>query len=60
MRLTWTREEVDERLKEIMTRIHEQCVEYGKDKDGYVDYVKGANIAAFIKISDAMLAYGIV
>ena len=60
MRLTWTREEVEERLKEIMMKIHEQCIEYGKDKDGYVDYAKGASIAAFIKVSDAMLAYGIV
>lgn len=60
MRLTWTRDEVDERLREIMKRIHEQCVQYGKDKDGHVDYVRGANIAGFIKVSDAMLAYGIV
>ena len=60
LRLNWTREEVDEKLKEIMDDIHESCVHYGKDKDGYVDYVKGANIAGFVKVADAMLAQGVV
>lgn len=60
LRLSWTREEVDERLKRIMADIHESCVKYGKDSDGYIDYVKGANIAGFVKVADAMLAQGIV
>jgi glutamate dehydrogenase (NADP+) len=59
MRLTWSRAEVDNRLQEIMRRIHEQCVEHGRE-DGYVNYVRGANVAAFIKVADAMLAYGIL
>ncbi len=58
MRLSWTRDEVDEKLKSIMQSIHEQCVEYGRMDNG-VDYVKGANIAGFIKVADAMLAQGI-
>ncbi len=60
LRLSWTREEVDEKLHTIMNDIHESCVKYGKQKDGYVDYVKGANIAGFVKVADAMLAQGIV
>jgi glutamate dehydrogenase (NADP+) len=56
-RLSWTREEVDGKLKDIMIKIHEACVKYGSDGD-YVDYVKGANIAGFIKVADAMLAQG--
>jgi glutamate dehydrogenase (NADP+) len=59
MRLTWSREEVDRRLREIMRSIHEQCVEYGQE-DGRVNYVKGANIAGFRKVADAMLAYGVM
>ncbi len=59
MRMSWSREEVDNRLQWIMRRIHEQCVEYGKE-NGYVNYVKGANIAGFKKVADAMLAYGVV
>ncbi len=59
MRLTWTREQVEEKLQEIMQRIHEQCLEYGST-NGYCDYVKGANIAGFVKVADAMLAYGVV
>jgi glutamate dehydrogenase (NADP+) len=59
MRLYWTREDVDERLQGIMRRIHEQCVEYGRE-NGRVNYVAGANVAAFKKVADAMLAYGIV
>lgn len=53
LRLNWTREEVDQRLHKIMNDIHESCVEYGTDDDGYVDYVKGANIAGFVKVADA-------
>lgn len=60
MRLSWSRKEVDDQLQDIMRRIHEQCVEYGTEKDGHVNYVKGANVAGFKKVADAMLAYGIV
>ena len=60
LRLSWTSEEVDERLKAIMANIHAACVKYGSDSTGYVDYVKGANIAGFVKVADAMLAQGIV
>ena len=60
LRLSWTAEEVDERLKSIMLNIHASCVKYGKDKTGYIDYVKGANIAGFVKVADAMLAQGVV
>ena len=59
LRYNWTREEVDSRLKNIMSEIHESCVEYGKE-DGFVNYVKGANIAGFVKVADAMLAQGVV
>ncbi|MFP3941671.1 MAG: NADP-specific glutamate dehydrogenase, partial [Thermoanaerobaculia bacterium] len=59
IRLNWTREEVEERLQQIMLKIHDQCVEYGQ-VDGRVDYVKGANIAGFVKVADAMLAYGVM
>ncbi len=59
MRLHWGREEVDCRLHEIMVSIHGQCVRYGRDGD-YIDYVKGANIAGFVKVADAMLAQGVV
>ncbi|MGC6285738.1 MAG: NADP-specific glutamate dehydrogenase [Polaribacter sp.] len=59
LRMSWTREEVDARLKEIMSNIHKSCLEYGKDGDGFIDYVKGANIAGFVKVADAMLAQGI-
>lgn len=60
IRLNWTEKEVDDRLKLIMHSIHGQCVKYGKRDDGYVDYVKGANIAGFMKVANAMMAQGIV
>ena len=60
LRYHWSREEVDEKLKDIMLNIHNSCIEYGKQDDGYIDYVKGANIAGFVKVADAMLAQGIV
>ena len=60
IRLNWTSEEVDERLKDIMIGIHNQCKKYGAENDGYVNYVKGANIAGFVKVADAMLAQGVV
>ncbi|MDP5101792.1 MAG: NADP-specific glutamate dehydrogenase [Nonlabens sp.] len=60
MRYSWTAEEVDSKLHSIMNDIHESCVKYGKDDSGFVDYVKGANIAGFVKVADAMLAQGVV
>lgn len=60
LRYKWTREEVDSKLKEIMSNIHESCTDYGKEDDDYIDYVKGANIAGFVKVADAMLAQGVV
>lgn len=60
LRLSWSREEVDGRLKTIMTDIHGRCAEYGTRADGSVDYVAGANIAGFVKVADAMVAYGLV
>ena len=59
LRYSWSREEVDEKLKEIMIKIHKKCLKHGKTKD-YIDYGKGANISAFIKVADAMLAQGVV
>tara|TARA_R110002050_G_scaffold536_11_gene3859 strand:+ start:2119 stop:3462 length:1344 start_codon:yes stop_codon:yes gene_type:complete len=60
LRISWTREEVDERLQKIMKDIHDSCIEYGMDDDGYCNYVKGANIAGFVKVADAMLAQGVI
>ena len=60
LRISWEREEVDQKLRHIMHKIHDRCVEHGRDDNGYVNYVKGANIAGFIKVADAMLAYGVV
>jgi glutamate dehydrogenase (NADP+) len=61
LRYNWSRSEVDEKLKDIMGNIHDKCIAYGKDeKTGYIDYVRGANIAGFVKVADAMLAQGIV
>jgi glutamate dehydrogenase (NADP+) len=59
-RITWKEEELQRLLKDIMSDIHGRCVEYGSGDDGYVDYVKGANIAGFIKVADALVAYGVV
>lgn len=59
-RLSWNAEEVDEKLKLIMNNIHESCVKYGTEKDGYINYVKGANIAGFMKIARAMMAQGVL
>ncbi|MBR4215559.1 MAG: NADP-specific glutamate dehydrogenase, partial [Bacteroidales bacterium] len=59
-RLSWTSEEVDQKLHQIMINIHKTCVKYGTEKDGYINYVKGANIGGFVKVADAMLAHGIV
>jgi glutamate dehydrogenase (NADP+) len=60
LRYNWTREEVDAKLKQIMSEIHRACEEYGTDESGYIDYVKGANIAGFVKVADAMIAQGVV
>ena len=60
MRLTWSEKEVDEKLHYIMHSIHEQCVKFGTEQDGYIDYVKGANIAGFMKVANAMMAQGVV
>jgi glutamate dehydrogenase (NADP+) len=60
MKLSWTREEVDEKLHQIMRDIHAACVQYGKDESGYVDYVKGANVAGFLKVANAMLDHGVI
>ncbi|MFT5581131.1 MAG: glutamate dehydrogenase (NADP+), partial [Psychromonas sp.] len=60
LRLSWTSQEVDEKLHNIMISIHNSCVQYGRDDSGYVDYVRGANIAGFVKVADAMIDQGLV
>ena len=59
-RYSWSAAEVDKRLRDIMAKIHAQCACYGEDETGRVDYVRGANLAGFVKVADAMLAYGVV
>lgn len=60
MHISWTAAEVDEKLHQIMTEIHNQCVKYGKEADGYINYMKGANVAGFLKVAKAMLAQGVI
>jgi len=60
MKLNWTAEEVEAKLHQIMINIHEACVKYGKDEEGYVNYVKGSNVAGFIKVADAMIDQGVI
>jgi len=60
MRYSWTREEVDAKLHQIMKDIHANCIKWGKEDDGWINYVKGANIGGFVKVADAMLAQGVV
>ena len=60
LRYNWTREEVDAKLHAIMVDIHTSCVAYGSDGNGYTNYVKGANVAGFVKVADAMLDQGVV
>jgi glutamate dehydrogenase (NADP+) len=60
MKLSWPKEEVDKRLQDIMASIHEACVKYGTEPDGFVNYVKGANIAGFMKVAKAMMAQGVL
>ena len=59
-RYSWSAEQVDEKLKWIMSNIHENCVKYGTEPDGYINYVKGANIAGFMKVAKAMMGQGIL
>jgi glutamate dehydrogenase (NADP+) len=59
LRLSWSREEVDRKLDDIMEQIHDKCVSYGRQPDGFINYVKGANLAGFVKVADAMVAYGV-
>lgn len=58
--ISWKEEELSKLLRDIMSNIHAACEEYGKESDGYIDYMKGANIAGFRKVADAMLAFGAV
>lgn len=60
IKLSWTKEEVDAKLKQIMFDIHEACVKYGKEQDGFVNYVNGANVAGFMKVAKAMMAQGVL
>ena len=60
MRLPWTREEVDKRLRHIMMSIHQTCMKYGTEDSGFINYVNGANIGGFIKVADSMIAQGLV
>ncbi|MEI7980262.1 MAG: NADP-specific glutamate dehydrogenase [Bacteroidota bacterium] len=60
MKMSWPKKEVDDRLHHIMCSIHDACVKYGKDKEGYVNYVKGANVAGFLKVANAMLDQGVI
>ena len=59
MHMQWTAEEVDQKLHQIMTDIHEQCLRYGVEADGYINYMKGANIAGFMKVANAMMGLGV-
>ena len=60
IRLSWSEEEVDQRLHQIMNDIHSQCLKYGVESDGYINYMKGANIAGFMKVANAMMGQGII
>jgi glutamate dehydrogenase (NADP+) len=60
MRLSWSRDELNQRLRTIMSDIHKRCVKYGAEEDGHIDYLKGANVGGFVKVADAMLAYGVI
>ena len=60
LRMSWSAKEVDQHLYNIMTNIHESCLQYGHESGGFVNYVNGANIAGFVKVADAMLAQGLV
>jgi glutamate dehydrogenase (NADP+) len=60
MHINWTAAEVDAKLQQIMSEIHAQCVRYGREADGYINYMKGANVAGFLKVAKAMLVQGVV
>ena len=60
IRMSWSRDELNKQLRDIMTGIHDSCEEYGRESDDYVNYLKGANVAGFVKVADAMLAYGVM
>ena len=60
MKMSWTKDEVDEKLLQIMHSIHTACLKYGTEEDGYINYAKGANIAGFIKVADSMLDLGVI
>lgn len=60
MHISWTAEEVDAKLKQIMSDIHAQCLKYGKQSDGYINYMKGANVAGFLKVAKAMMIQGVI
>ena len=60
MHISWTAAEVDQKLHQIMNEIHNQCVKYGTEADGYINYMKGANVAGFLKVAKAMLAQGVL
>ena len=59
-RISWSEDELQKLLRDTMTGIHDQCVQYGQESDDYVNYLKGANVAGFVKVADAMLAYGVI
>jgi len=60
MHISWTAAEVDAKLHQIMSEIHNQCVQYGREADGYINYMKGANVAGFLKVAKSMLAQGVL
>lgn len=60
VRISWTEEELQAKLRDIMHDIHDKCVEYGRQESGYINYIKGVNIAGFVKVADAMLAFGVI
>ena len=60
IRMSWSREELNKQLRDIMRDIHGRCEQYGRESDDYVNYLKGANVAGFVKVADAMLAYGVM
>ena len=59
-RISWSEDELQKLLRDTMRGIHDKCVEYGEEEGGYVNYLKGSNVAGFVKVADAMLAYGVV
>ena len=60
IRMSWSRDELNKHLRDTMTKIHDLCEHYGRESDDYVNYLNGANVAGFVKVADAMLAYGVM